>query len=142
MGDYTQVSHLVIRVARAHWLVASSLLQRLGLYPGQELLLMRLWENDHQLQVELAKTLRVDPSTVTRTLQTLERQGLLTRRPSEHDGRAMVVSLTEAGRDLREQVEQLWAELDSITTKGMTERNIGDAIRLMRRMEANLSEHC
>jgi hypothetical protein len=49
-----------------------------------------------------------------------------------------VVSLTKAGRDLRPAVEQVWSELETITTRDMTPRQQADAVRLMRRMEATL----
>ncbi|BCJ26134.1 MarR family winged helix-turn-helix transcriptional regulator [Actinocatenispora sera] len=132
------VSAMVPRLARAHWLVAGELLQRVGLYPGQELLLMQLWEHDHRSQSELARALGLDPSTVARTVRSLEQQGLLTRAGSPSDRRARVVSLTRAGRDLRPAVEQVWADLETITTRDMTPRQRADAVRLMRRMEATL----
>jgi len=81
------VSRMVGRVGRAHASAATAMLHDLGLYPGQELLLMRLWETDHQTQAELTAALGLDPSTVTRTVQCLERQGLLHRTPSSTDRR-------------------------------------------------------
>jgi DNA-binding MarR family transcriptional regulator len=47
---------------------------------------------------ELADGLRVDPSTVTRAIQRLEKAGLAERRPSLDDGRVVEVQITEAGR--------------------------------------------
>lgn len=130
---------MVVRLARAHWLVASPLLQRLGLYAGQELLLMRLWENDHQSQTTLARALGLDPSTVARMVRSLEQQGLITRTPSEADRRAMIISLTDAGRNIREKVEAAWTKLDAVTTSGLSERQRREALRLMRRMERSLT---
>lgn len=135
----TEVSSMIPRLARAHWLVAGELLQRVGLYPGQELLLMRLWETDHQSQADLAKGLGLDPSTVARTVRSLEQQGLLARTPSPSDRRARVVSLTKAGRDLRPAVERVWSDLEEVTTRDLSDRQRTDALRLMRRMEASLT---
>jgi len=39
------------------------------------------------------------PQSLTRVFADLERAGLLTREPSEHDGRQSVLTLTPAGRD-------------------------------------------
>ena len=132
------VSAMVPRLARAHWLVAAELLQRIGLHPGQELLLMQLWELDHRSQADLATALGLDPSTVARTVRSLEQRGLLTRTASPSDRRARVVSLTKAGRDLRPAVEQVWAELEAVTTRDLSPRQRNDAVRLMRRMEDTL----
>ena len=138
MEEYGQVSHLITRVARAHWAVAASLLGGLGLYPGQELLLMRLWEADRQSQSDLAHGLRLDASTVNRTVQRLERQGLVTRKPSPTDGRSVIVCLTAAGREVRAAVEEAWAELEARVTAGMSDRQRGEIIRLLRRVESSL----
>ncbi|MFJ7155223.1 MarR family winged helix-turn-helix transcriptional regulator [Streptomyces sp. NPDC101118] len=131
---------MILRLARAHWAAASPLLGRIGLYPGQELLLMRLWENDHQSQSALANALKLDRSTVTRTVQRLEQQGLITRETAPDDRRSVIVSLTSEGRALRSEVERAWADLETITTAGMSERQRTEALRLLRRMERNLVE--
>ncbi|MEU6055961.1 MarR family transcriptional regulator [Streptomyces xanthochromogenes] len=138
MQDYGGINHLIVRLARAHWGAAAALLQEVGLYPGQELLLMRLWETDHQSQTALAKSLQLDRSTVTRTVQRLEQQGLIERRPSPTDGRSVIVSLTPAGSRLREAVAQSWARLEEIATDGLSDRQKGEATRLLRRMDHNL----
>ncbi|RJL33417.1 MarR family winged helix-turn-helix transcriptional regulator [Bailinhaonella thermotolerans] len=139
MSDRHEVSHMIVRVARAHQLAATCLLRPLGLYLGQELLLMRLWERDDQSQADLAKALSLDPSTVTRTVRSLEQQGLLTRRPSERDRRALVVSLTDEGRALRDQVEHAWSELERAALAGMPDRQRAETLRVLRRLEGNLT---
>ena len=47
---------------------------------------------------DLAAALRVDPSTVTRTLQRMEAAGLAARVPDTDDGRVVTVRLTDEGR--------------------------------------------
>lgn len=47
---------------------------------------------------ELAEALRVDPSTATRAVQRLVNSGLAIRRPSDDDGRVVLVAITPAGR--------------------------------------------
>ncbi|MFC7548923.1 MarR family winged helix-turn-helix transcriptional regulator [Plantactinospora sp. GCM10030261] len=49
---------------------------------------------------ELAAHTMVTTGAMTKRLDRLERDGLVTRRPSTTDGRGRVVALTEAGRDL------------------------------------------
>jgi DNA-binding MarR family transcriptional regulator len=49
---------------------------------------------------ELAKLLGLDKSSMTGLVDRAERRGLLGRSPSPHDGRAVQVSLTEAGHEL------------------------------------------
>ena len=43
-SDAGPLSHAIFRLARVHRMLAGQLLRRCGLHPGQELLLMHLWE--------------------------------------------------------------------------------------------------
>ncbi len=53
----------------------------------------------------LAKLLHVHPSTLTGILKRLERQGLMRRRVDPRDGRRLLLSLTEKGRDFDVETE-------------------------------------
>lgn len=133
------ISEAIFRVARVHRLVAGTLLRDTGLYPGQELLMMALWERGEQRQADLIRTLGLDPSTVTKMLQRLEQSGFVTRKPSTVDRRTIMVSATRAGQALRNQVEELWRRLEGVTTAGLTEGDRDAAMRLLERMESNLT---
>jgi DNA-binding MarR family transcriptional regulator len=85
-------------------------LARHGLHPGQELLLAQLWREDGLTHGQLVARLRVQPPTVTKALQRLERAGFVQREPGDAHGRR--VHLTSTGSDLRVPVEQAWAEAD------------------------------
>lgn len=47
----------------------------------------------------IASTFHLDPSTITRQVQTAERLGFLSRSPDPQDGRAYVLDVTPAGRE-------------------------------------------
>ena len=49
---------------------------------------------------ELAKLEQISPQSMGATLAALEAQGLVERRPDPRDGRRVVLSVTEAGRDV------------------------------------------
>ncbi|GGX61197.1 MarR family winged helix-turn-helix transcriptional regulator [Streptomyces hiroshimensis] len=134
-----QVSHAIARVARAHRITAGNLLRKLGLYAGQELLMMRLWAAGPQRQSELIKLLGLDPSTVTRMVQRLEQAGLVTRSPCPGDRRAVLVETTPAGEALRKEVEQVWQELEDRTLAGLTEDDRKELSRLLSHLEGNLT---
>jgi MarR family transcriptional regulator, organic hydroperoxide resistance regulator len=133
------LSEALFRAARVHRITAGNLLRGTGLYPGQELLMMQLWERGEQRQADLIKTLGLDPSTVTKMLQRLEQSGFVARKPSPDDRRAVVVSATRAGQALRGQVLQAWRELEILTSAGLTEAERRQAMYLLARIEANLT---
>jgi DNA-binding MarR family transcriptional regulator len=53
--------------------------------------------------LELGRHLGLDKSSMTGLVDRAERRGLVERSPSPRDGRAVLVSLTPAGRELTEQ---------------------------------------
>ena len=69
---------------------------------------------------DLARDLGLDAGFLSRTLQTLQRRQIVTRKPSKHDGRVNELSLTAKGRTAqvelerrsREEVGTLLASLD------------------------------
>jgi DNA-binding MarR family transcriptional regulator len=68
--------------------------------PGHMDVLDLLMQRGRCRMSELAAALRVDPSTVTRTLQRMEAAGLARRLPSTSgDRRAVIVTISATGRD-------------------------------------------
>lgn len=56
---------------------------------------------------DIARTMRVDASTLTRNLQPLIRQGLLAMSPGD-DARSRLVSITDEGRARRAEAQRHW----------------------------------
>jgi DNA-binding MarR family transcriptional regulator len=137
-GASGPLNHAVIRVGRLHHQLAKQLLRRTGLFPGQELVMMHLWEHGPQRQVDLIRLLDSDAATMTRTVARLERGGFVRRRPSPTDGRAVIIEATQASQALRGEVEGLWPRLEQLSTDGFTDEERADAIALLGRLEQNL----
>ena len=133
------VSRALGRVTRLHRAMAGELLKSTGLYPGQELLMMHLWDTGPQRQAELAAAFDTDSASMTRTVQRLERAGFVRRRRDPADGRATLVESTPAGTALRDRVEQLWAELEAATVGTMSEASQGALLDGLLQVESNLA---
>jgi DNA-binding MarR family transcriptional regulator len=132
------VSHAIFRVARLHKMFAGQLLRETGLYPGQELLMMRLWDHGPQRQVDLVRHLDSDAPTVARTVSRLERAGFVRRTPSPSDKRATIIEATRASVPLKRAVERVWTELEAITVAAMRESEKAEVLSSLRSVEANL----
>jgi DNA-binding MarR family transcriptional regulator len=132
------VSHSLSVVARLHRIAAGRVLRRLGLYPGQEFVMMHLWEAGAVRQSELIKSVGLDPSTVTKSLQRLEQAGHVRRRPDPADRRASLVEATEQSCGLRSQVVAAWGELEELTLAGLEEGDRQELLRLLGKLEGNL----
>ncbi|MHB1063444.1 MAG: MarR family winged helix-turn-helix transcriptional regulator [Georgenia sp.] len=70
-----------------------------GLQPTQVYLLSLVHRANECRLTAIAEQQFVDPSVISRQIGTLERDGLLRRRPDPEDRRASLVSLTDLGRD-------------------------------------------
>ncbi|WP_405527051.1 MarR family winged helix-turn-helix transcriptional regulator [Streptomyces avidinii] len=132
------VSHAISRVARLHRIAAGRVLRDLGLHPGQEFLMMHLWDSGAVRQSELIKAVGLDPSTVTKMLQRLEQSGHVRRRPDPADRRASLVEATDASCGLLVAVRRAWGELERQTLDGLDAAERTELTRLLGKVEAAL----
>lgn len=83
------------------------LLIELGLTYPQYLVLLVLWERDALSVGELGEKLSLDSGTLTPLLKRMQAAGLLQRQRSAADERRVCITLTDAGRRLRERAASL-----------------------------------
>jgi DNA-binding MarR family transcriptional regulator len=133
------VSFAIFTLARAHKALAGDLLRPLGLHPGQELLLMYLWEHGPQRQTDLARETVTDSASMTRTVQRLERAGFVRRRPSPHDRRVTLVEPTPASQALRPRLAEVWSRLEQITIGALGLDEAREAAATLRALERNVT---
>ena len=117
--DYP-VSFAIFALARSHRAKAAGMLADIGLFPGQEILLMQLAEKDGKPQKSLCESIGLDHSTVAKSVARLERDGLIERRKCPEDGRVSQVHLTPKGRDVTDAISKVWAELERQTIRDLT----------------------
>lgn len=79
------------------------ILEELGLTYTQYIAIVALWEEDNQTVRSLGEKLFLESNTLTPILKNLEATGYLRRRRDPEDERQVLISLTEAGRRLRER---------------------------------------
>jgi DNA-binding MarR family transcriptional regulator len=139
IGPGGPVSRALGQVARLHRVAAGELLKSTGLYPGQELLMMHLWDAGPVRQADLINALGVDPSTVTKMLQRLQRTGHVSRSADPTDRRAVLVETTDGSRALRPDIEDAWTALEARTVAGLDDAERAELQRLLEKVAANLS---
>lgn len=79
------------------------ILDELGVSYTQWIIIVALWEEDSQSVGTLGEKLFLESNTLTPILKKLEIRGFLERRRAPHDERQVIVTLTPAGRALREK---------------------------------------
>lgn len=85
-------------------------LARYDLNHTQAAIIMALDRRPGLMAQDLAHPVKVEPPSVTRALQALERRGLVCREPHPTDGRASLFHLTNSGREEAANLARLFRE--------------------------------
>ena len=131
-------SQLLVQTCKLLRIRAHALLEEVGLYGGQQFVLMALWEKEGITHSELAEQLHVRPATVTNALKRMERAGFVERRQDTEDQRVSRVYLTDAGRNIRDAVEGVWHELEEQTFAGFSSEDGALLNQFLLRIRNNL----
>ena len=127
----------VAQVARQFRTLTSRTLSDVGLYGGQEGVMMALGEEDGLTAGAIAARLGVKPPTITRTITRMEAQGLLTRKGGE-DGRQTTVWLTENGRAKLAHVENSSQTVMDAAFVDVDEKQMRRLLELLQQVSGNL----
>lgn len=109
MKTYLQMKRLVNAQAGA-----------LGLSPGQPKILEYLAEYGEHEQKAIADYCEIEPATAGSILLRMESAGLVTRYNHPHNRRSLYVSLTPAGEQMAQKVQQIFAAAEDQVTAGLT----------------------
>ncbi|MBE8219388.1 MarR family transcriptional regulator, partial [Leptospira borgpetersenii serovar Ballum] len=82
-------------------------MRSLGLTYPQYLVMLVLWEKDDVTVSEIGERLYLDSATLTPLLKRMETAGLLLRQRSRQDERQVIVTLTDAGRQLKAEAHNI-----------------------------------
>ncbi|HEX6124033.1 MAG TPA: MarR family transcriptional regulator [Pyrinomonadaceae bacterium] len=92
-----------------------------GLHSGQVFVLMELWKQDGQRQIDLAARLSLSPPTVNKILGGLLENDFVTRARYDDDARSTRIFLTQKGVDVRPALEEAWENLEDQTLGTLTD---------------------
>jgi len=134
------LGYLLMQVTKAHHDRARQMLRPLGLYNGQEQILMHLQMQDGQSQTALAEKLCIQPATLTKSLNRMERSGLSQRLPHPFDRRITLVHITERGQELCSSLNNVWQNLDEETFNVLTDEEQDILRNFLERVRANLQD--
>jgi MarR family transcriptional regulator, organic hydroperoxide resistance regulator len=137
--EYESINFLLNMVCRAQRGTMSDALAEIGLYAGQEMFLWHLWRQDGLTQSQMVERMCVQPPTVSKMLDRLERTGLVERRPDSEDSRISRVYLTEQGHRSQRAVRDIWTDLEQRIVAGL---NVEERIvlrRLLLQVHENLT---
>jgi DNA-binding MarR family transcriptional regulator len=138
MNQDTDLFFLVHDVARLIRVAADKRARVDGMTRAQWALLIQLFRHPGLSQKEVADLLEVEPISVGRLVDRLERNGLIERRPDPADRRIWRLNLTEAAGPVLKRIGIQRAELAAIIGAGVPEDLRDALLEGLTRMKMNL----
>ena len=103
-------------------------------------LLLEIAHRNEVSASDLSRELGLDPGYLSRTLNRLEEQGLITKAPSEIDARRRLLSLTPKGEEAFSLLDERSREEVAEMLEGLSEGDQGRLLEAMRTIEGILGE--
>ena len=99
-----------------------------------------LWERQGATQTEIADSISKDKTNLTRILDVMEKNGLITRQSHETDRRSYRISLTRKAWKMKDQLIAIAEEVSEASTRGLSAKDEREIIRLMNIINENLAK--
>lgn len=125
------------RLSKSFRVIVDIRLAEIGLVSGQDQLLEVLPDDGAMQSHLVAKRLNVRPSTVSKMVDILTREGFLVRMPDPEDGRAVLISLTELGRTKRIEVRAIRSKLEA----ELADPSDQNRFEVLKRLEKQVTRH-
>ncbi len=111
--ENAEITSLIVACAKAHRSALSGKLRALGLFIGQDILLVHVADVGSASQRALATALHLEEATVSESIRKLARAGLVERLPDESDRRSYRIVVTEEGAAIADEVRSVWADYEA-----------------------------
>lgn len=111
-----------------------------GLTLSRARLLMHLANTEGATQTELADALEIEQPSIVGLLDALEKMGFIERRAVEGDRRARAIYLTDAARSEAGQILGFACELRKQVLKGVEEKDLKIATRVLMQVTQNIGD--
>lgn len=100
--------------------------------------MMALWEHESLDVKTLGELLFLDSGTLTPLLKKLEEKSLVLRQKTNKDGRQLIVSLTQKGKDLRREMQIVPHQIGSCVN--LLPEESAELKRLLLKVLSNVTE--
>jgi DNA-binding MarR family transcriptional regulator len=122
---------------RAALAIISEFLQQMAVYglrPVDFSVMSLIAHNPGITSRQLCSTLGIQPPNLVGMINTMQKRGLIERRPHPHDGRAMGLHLTETGRKMMKDAEQTASNLEAEATSRLSAAERKTLIKLLQKI--------
>ena len=133
-----QLEFLLAELVRLQVRVYNTRLRATGLNQSQVAALVHLERIDQLSQSDLARRLGMRKAAAGTLIEGLEGKGLVERSRGQDDRRVQLVSITEAGRRVAEDVDHMAEQLGNDYRLGISRDERAQFVATLQRLRANL----
>lgn len=134
------IAHIVVVTARLFDRQLAIRLRQFNVPIGQWPFLLFLWANEDLSQRDLSRLMAIEESTVTNTIDRMERDGLISRMRTPANRRRNQLRLTERSRGLLSTLLPEAMHVVGMATRGMSEMEIAFLTSLLSKVQTNLAD--
>ncbi len=117
--------------------------RRLQTYPvgmSEQLVMMYLIQVSTANQDNVARHYKLDKGTIAKTIAKLEKKGFINRRQNKRNRRENLISLTETGHKLMNDIQNLVSQWEQSAFEGITEEEKEQFIQTLSKISMNVEE--
>ena len=133
------ITYLLTPISNAYWAKLEKSMNEINLHSGQVFVLVALWKQDGQSQIELSKNLNVAPPTVNKMVKSLVESGFIQSQRDTKDTRIVRIFLTKKGNDCKNPIEEQWLKLEVQILSNFTETEKLILFDLFGKLKKNLT---
>ena len=133
------INEAIRAIGIRHRELAVAAMSPFGIHPGHKLILLELESAGPRTQAQLAAASGYEPPTITLSVQQLEAAGLVVRRASPSDGRALIVELTDQGRTLLPKLKSAWRGVAEQTVAGLESTTVDELTAALEDLAGSLA---
>jgi MarR family transcriptional regulator, organic hydroperoxide resistance regulator len=134
------LGYLMNYVGRLFVRAQAACLEQHGVTMGQWAVLLFLWVQDGLSQTALSRQVAIEDATMVRTLDRMERDGLVHRVRNSHDRRQLNIFLTDKGRALRDMLIPCALAVNEVATQEFSDAERHQLQALLHRIIAALGD--
>lgn len=138
---YPEIGRIIMAYEKRFKVFMKNALKEQGLTVTEALVLLSLYETDGQTQDGLLSSIYYDKSVMARTMQSLEKTGLIDRSENPEDKRSWIFHLTEDGRSMEPIIVNALRKWCRLAFGDMDDGEARQLLATMRGIQSNISEN-
>lgn len=133
------ITYLLTPISNSYWTKLEKAMNEINLHSGQVFVLLSLFKEDGQSQIELSKNLNLAPPTINKMVKKLFEDDFVFTKNDQDDGRILRTFLTQKSFDSRSLIDEQWLKIETQIFIDFTETEKLILFQLFGKLEKNLN---